>query len=94
MLLLRQGDDGIGMINEIPDNCFQNKYIISMTIPDGITKIRYMAFRECHSLVTVEIPESVNEIGFEAFSFCEKLKIVNLPNKLKKIDHDTFRSCS
>ena len=59
-----------------------------VTIPEGVTMIRAMAFEYCYDLTGVKLPESLEEIGYEAFSGCKNLAKINFPEKLK-----TDRSC-
>jgi hypothetical protein len=42
-------------------------------IPDGVTEIGGLAFRDCSSLESVSIPSSVAEIGEDAFFHCSSL---------------------
>ena len=47
-----------------------------MTIPDSVTKIGELAFRDCSSLTSVTIPDSVTSIGELAFCNCTSLKSI------------------
>ena len=46
----------------------------SYKIPDGVTKIKESAFRNCNGLTSLEIPSSVTSIGEWAFKDCSTLK--------------------
>ena len=46
----------------------------SYKIPDGVTKIKESAFRNCNGLTSLEIPSSVTSIGVWAFKDCSTLK--------------------
>jgi len=48
--------------------------IYSLKIPEGITRIEYVAFNSCENLRSVVVPESVEYIGEEAFGYCENLE--------------------
>lgn len=37
--------------------------IISLTIPEGVTRLEYNAFQYCNSLTNIDIPESLNDFG-------------------------------
>src|SRR5574344_1519259 len=45
----------------------------NVTIPNGVTKIGYEAFKSCTYLKSVTIPNSVTEIGKSAFEGCKNL---------------------
>ena len=47
--------------------------LTEFTIPDGVTKIDYLLFKDCTSLTSVTIPDSVTKIGLEAFKGCTSL---------------------
>ena len=51
----------------IADDAFQSETLKNVTIPDGVTKIGWFAFKECPALRTVTIPNSVSSIRYSAF---------------------------
>ena len=55
-----------------------DKSVKSITIPDGVTKIRDRAFSDCSSLQSIDIPNSVTEIGEKVFHFCSSLQSINV----------------
>lgn len=60
-------------IKEIGAEAFkENKYIKSVVLPEGLTKIDWSAF-EGSSLEEINIPDSLSEIGDFAFLNCENL---------------------
>ncbi|BDC96664.1 leucine-rich repeat domain-containing protein [Treponema saccharophilum] len=52
---------------------YTDKDAASVEIPDGVTEIGGLAFRDCSSLESVSIPSSVAEIGEYAFFHCSSL---------------------
>lgn len=67
--------------------------LISVTIPDSVTRIDSDAFYGCSSLENIIIPNSVIEIGSYAFSYCDSLISIILPNNLKEIKEGLFSGC-
>lgn len=67
--------------------------ITEITIPNSVTIIGEMVFRECHSLTSVTIPNSVTSIGDEAFSTCSRLTSINIPNSIQSIGKEAFYKC-
>ena len=59
--------------------CFENSYIRSITIPEGVTNIGFDAFYNCTALENIIIPASVTNIGSRAFDDTPWLK--NQQNK-------------
>ena len=51
---------------------FEGEYII----PEGVTKVRNMAFRGCDGITSLVIPESIRSIGTYSFYECYNLKDV------------------
>ena len=60
--------------------CFENSYIRSITIPEGVTNIGFDAFYNCTALENIIIPASVTNIGSRAFDDTPWLK--NQQNKI------------
>ncbi|MBT9697166.1 leucine-rich repeat domain-containing protein [Eubacterium ventriosum] len=70
-----------------------NSGVKSVTIPEGITRIRFEAFKNCESLSTVNF-NAVNCEGTVSpvFAGCKNLKTINIGSKasVKEIDNDAF----
>lgn len=67
--------------------------MVTLTIPDSVTKIRGYAFAYCLNLEEVNLPDSVASIGDRAFEGCESLKEIRLPSGLHEIEDYTFFLC-
>ena len=52
---------------------YDNKYINTLIIPEGITEISDYSFKDCHDLYRVVLPKSLKNIGKEAFANCFNL---------------------
>ena len=50
-----------------------NNNLISIVIPEGVTRIGGGAFNECYSLKSVTIPSTVTSIGGSCFDLCYEL---------------------
>lgn len=71
----------------------QNKYIKSVTIPEGVFLIDENAFAHCEQLSEVILPESLIEIRYDAFRGDYNINSITLPNKLEQIGQEAFSSC-
>jgi len=86
-------------VTAIGDEAFSEQFatnnnLISVDIPNTVTRIGMKAFTFCRKLVTVNMPDGVVSIGKGAFSNCNELKSIELPKSLKQIDAETFEGCS
>ena len=63
-------------------------------IPEGITFIKDVAFRECSRLQSIIIPDSIIKIGDGAFLGCSGLESVTIPDSVTKIGDCAFSGCS
>lgn len=66
----------------------------NVDIPDWVTKIADLAFKNRATLRSVHIPDSVTEIGTFAFRECTSLQSVSLPNSIRVIGKEAFCNCS
>ena len=67
--------------------------LLSVVLPETITKISNYAFWCCGQLTSINFPDGLTEIGYSAFSECHNLVFANLPNNLTKIDGWAFARC-
>ncbi len=81
-------------VKSIYKNAFsQNKSIVSVIIPDGVTTIGYGAFSYCSSLTNVIIPDSVTTISEDAFYQCSSLTGITIPDSVTTIGPFAFSFC-
>jgi len=63
-------------VREIGERVFERTYdVISVTIPEGVTKIGKVAFLGCFYLASLTLPSSLRYIGEEAFMYCHSLPL-------------------
>ena len=70
--------------NGVLKKCTDEK-ATSVTIPDGVKEITWMAFRRCTKLETLIIPSSVVRISKMAFINCMSLSKIVLADDFKKV---------
>lgn len=63
-------------------------------IPDGVTAVYEMVFKNCTSLKRVVIPEGVNLIAEDAFEGCTNLRELVMPDSIEVICYNAFKDCS
>ena len=73
---------------------FHSSAITSAVIPETVTEIGNLAFRDCKNLVSVNIPKNVASLGVETFGWCEKLETITIPAAVTVMDVTTFDGCS
>jgi hypothetical protein len=70
------------------------KQLVSIDIPNGITKIEKYTFSICPKLNDVRFPSSLREIGWRAFFGCSALAVVVLNEGLEIIAGSAFGRCT
>ena len=72
----------------------ENTEITNLVIPEGVTSIRWLAFKNCIGLTSITIPNSVTSIGDHAFYGCTGLTSVTIPNSVTSIGGYAFSGCT
>lgn len=86
-------------LKAIPEGCFCECIIESLTIPNSVLKIGDEAFSNCEYLENISFGKGVSVIGGNsfmgsgAFYGCYSLKELILPENVKKLDGYTFGKC-
>lgn len=85
-------------VTEIYDSAFSysdcQQLLVSVKMPDTVTKIGAMSFQNCLELTTVELSEELQVIYGAAFSNCPKLSEITLPNTLAELYDKAFENCA
>lgn len=81
-------------VNTIGYTAFSDaKNVLSVIMPNTITKIDDYAFFLCSNLQSVTFSSNLESIGNDAFYNCEGLKSVTIPNSVKSIGEWAFAVC-
>ncbi len=67
--------------------------VTNLTIPEGVTEIKPMAFDAYNGLLSVVIPNTVTTIGSNAFYRCHYLTNVTIGSSVNFIDSYAFYEC-
>ena len=87
--------DEFGNLPNGTRHLYQNgEEVTSLVLPEGLTSIPDLAFKNCSSLTSVTIPEGVTTIGNNAFQNCSNLTSITIPNSVTSIGSDAFENCS
>ncbi|MBQ3665372.1 MAG: leucine-rich repeat protein, partial [Lachnospiraceae bacterium] len=81
-------------VTNIKPYAFNGANIISITIPNSMTRIDSCAFYGLSKLRAVNIPSSVTAIGAYAFEFCTSLESFKIPDTVTTIGNGAFYGCS
>lgn len=65
----------------------------NVSIPKGVTKIKWGTFFNCKDLTSIIIPEGVEIIEQKVFYNCESLQTIQLPKSLTSIGFAAFKGC-
>jgi len=85
--------DGLPVI-EIANNAFaRNLDIVSVRIPQSVTRMGSGVFAGCRNLVRVEVPVSVREFEDAAFKDCENLLEFEFPPFVESVPREMFSGC-
>ena len=71
----------------------ENTEITEVVIPEGVTRIEPLAFRDAKYVTSVTIPNSVTYIGEQAFSGMHRLTSITIPQNVTTLGQFTFKDC-
>lgn len=92
--LIRLNLSKVEGLKEIESETFKDcTSLISVILPDKVTKIGDRGFSNCSNLASVIIPDSVTTIGDYAFELCSSLISVIIPNSVTYIGNNAFFKC-
>lgn len=72
-------------------NCGEE--ILTVSLPEGLTRVGDWAFYNCESLTAVNLPATVSHIGEGSFYGCRGLTMLSLNNGLTAIGESAFSQC-
>ena len=82
-------------IETIGPEAFRNcKQLVSIELPETLTRIERAAFCGCSSLTSLKLPSNITHICDNAFQSCSGLVSVVLPDTVKFIGKQAFQCCS
>lgn len=81
-------------VTSIGAEAFYDCSFTSVTIPDGVTIIKYGAFQNCTDLTEVTFGNSITTIEYSAFYYCLSLKQVTIPKSVTNIGVNVFFYCT
>ncbi len=70
----------------IGSEAFRDSGVLTIAIPDSITKIGNRAFEGCTGLYEVTLPKDLEFLGCAAFADCTSLEEITIPKTLTKSD--------
>jgi len=81
--------------NEIPEEAFykynkMNQSLVSIKLPNTVTRIGEKAFYKCQVLSSIQLPNSLISIGNGAMWECNSLKNIEIPNSVEEIEDWAF----
>lgn len=82
-------------LEQIPDDCFRNcASLISVNIPDGVTRLGTYAFSGCASLRQIVLPDGVKVLSQCLFEKCSSLEKVVMSQSVTTIGDGAFQYCT
>ena len=81
-------------VREIGEYAFGGGELMSVSLPDSVTRIGDHAFVNCTALTSITLPNSVTSIGDYAFTGCTALTSISLSNSVTGIGECTFGYCT
>lgn len=80
-------------ITVIAEGAFILAPVTEIVLPDSITMIDPIAFRDCKYLRTVNIPNNLEYLGWNAFGNCTALQKIEMDSPMLRISSAAFMNC-
>ena len=84
---------GVYKVTEISEYSLHFSNIISIQMPNTVTKIGDYALQGCENLTKVTLPNTITKIGNYAFYNCKNLTSIAIPDSVTTIGTYAFQSC-
>ena len=81
-------------VTELGKSAFEGSNLVSIELPNTLTKINLYAFKNCAKLGSIAIPDSVTKILSNTFEGCSNLTNVVLSNGLSELGSYLFKNCT
>lgn len=81
-------------VTEIREAAFKNSKIISVKVPDSVTKIGNACFEDCKYLKQARLGKRVKNLSHYLFHRCSKLEKVSMNRKFAEIPISCFSGCT
>lgn len=81
-------------IRGIKAECFKNKDITTVQIPDTVTEIENGVFYGCSHLKEINMSNKITKIGDSAFEGCTAIKKIEIPYSVKYVGNNAFKGCT
>ncbi len=82
-------------VTRLGDVCFrQNKNLVRVTVPEGISSIGSYCFAHDENLEEITLPKSLTSISIYVFYQCGSLKEISVPESVAGIGERSFEECS
>lgn len=86
---------GSATVTKINDYAFwQNRKVVTVTLPSAVTSIGEAVFNECTALKKVILPKNLVTLGDSVFWFCTNLKTVVFGPNVKNFGSNIFTGCN
>jgi hypothetical protein len=72
---------------------YRNYPVVSLVLPNSLTRIGHYAFYNFKDLRNIIIPSNVTSIGDWAFAYCENLESITIPASVTSIGDRAFIGC-
>jgi len=81
-------------VTRIDNSAFRNnRTLVSVVIPEGVTTIGAFAFQGCFALTGVILPETLTAFGTNVFKDCTGLREIVIPSRITVISERLFYDC-
>lgn len=70
-----------------------NKYLVKVSIPEGVTDIGKYSFKGCVGISRLQLPSTLKTIHEGAFYGCKSLTELELPDSVNKLGSYAFYNC-